>query len=141
MSKSTGLDKIPAKGLKIASSIIAPSFTFVFNASLSSGIFVEDWKNAHVCPVYEANDHRDMGNCRPISILQIISKVFEKEIFEQLYHYIKVDSIFSKFQSGFRPLQSTVSALIQMCDDWPDNMDKEKINRCRFSCYSTQLIM
>ena len=50
--------------------------------------------------------------------------MFEKEVFQQLYHYLKVNSILSEFQSGFRPLHSTVSALIQMCDDWSDNMDK-----------------
>ena len=135
VSKSTGLDKIPAKVLKIASSIIAiaPSLTFIFNLSLSSGIFIDDWKNARVCPVYKGNDCRDMGNYRLISILPIISKVFEKEVFQQLYHYLKVNSIFSKFQSGFRPLHSTVSALIQMCDDWSDSMDNGKIDSCRFS--------
>ena len=68
-----------------------------------------------------------MGNYRPISILPIISKVFEKEVFQQLHHYLKVNSILSKFQSGFRPLHSTVSALIQMCDDWSDNMDKGRL--------------
>jgi len=36
VTKSTGLDKIPAKIVKIASSIIAPSLTFIFNLSLSS---------------------------------------------------------------------------------------------------------
>ena len=45
----------------------------------------------------------------------------------QLYHYLKVNSILSKFQSGFRSLHSTVSALIQMCDDWSDSMDKGKL--------------
>ena len=127
VSKSTGLDKIPAKVLKIASSIIAPSLTFIFNLSLSSGIFFDDRKNARVCPVYKGNDRRDIGNYRPISILPIISKVFEKEVFQQLYLYLKVNSILSKFQSRFRPLHSTVSALIQMCDDWSDNMDKGKL--------------
>ena len=127
VSKSTGLDKIPAKVLKIASSIIAPSLTFIFNLSLSSGIFIDDWKNALVWPVYKGNDRRDMGNYRPVSILPIISKVFEKEVFQQLYHYLKVNSILSKFQSGFRPLHSTVSASIQMCDDWSDSMDKGKL--------------
>ena len=76
VSKSTGLDKIPAKVLKIASSIIAPSLTFIFNLSLSSGIFIDDWKNARVCPVYKGNDRCDMGNYRPISILPIIRKKF-----------------------------------------------------------------
>ena len=83
------------------------------NLSLSSGIFIDDWKNARVCPVYKGNDRRDIGNHSLISILPIISKVFEK----QLYHYLKVHSIPSKFQCGFRPLHLTVSALIQMCDD------------------------
>ena len=44
-----------------------------------------------------------------------------------LARYLKVNSILSKFQSGFRPLYSTVSALIQMCDDWSDSMDKGKL--------------
>ena len=68
-----------------------------------------------------------MENYRPISILPIISKVFEKEVFQQLYHYLKVSSILSKFRSGFRPLHSTVSVLIQICDDWSDSMDKGKL--------------
>ena len=68
-----------------------------------------------------------MGNYRRISILTIISKVFEKEVFQQLYHYLKVNSVLSKFQSDLRPLHSTVSALIQMCDDWCDRMDKGKL--------------
>ena len=80
-----------------------------------------------MCPIYKGNDRRDMGNYRPISILLIVSKVFEKEVFQQLYHHLKVNSILSNFQSGFRPLHSTVSALIQMCDDWSDNMDKRKL--------------
>ena len=111
---------------KIASRIAVLSLTFIFNLSLSSGIFIDDWKNARVCPVYKGNDRRDMGNYRPISILPMISKVFQKGVFQQLYHYLKVNSIFSKFQSGFRPLHLTVSALIQMCDDWSDHMGKGK---------------
>ena len=145
MSKSTGLDKIPAKVLKVASSIIAPSLTSIFNLSLSSGIFIDDWKNAQVCPVYKGNDRRE--NYRPISILPIIRKVFKKEVFQQIYHYLKVNSILSKFQSGFCPLHSTVSALIQMCDDWSDStctcMDKGKLTGVVFLIFlrpSTQLI-
>ena len=56
VSKSTGLDKIPAKVLKIASSIIAPSLTFIFNLSLSSGIFIDDWKNAMTAVIWEIID-------------------------------------------------------------------------------------
>ena len=81
---------------------------------------------------YKGNDLRDMGNFRPISILPMLSKVFEKEVFQQLYHYLKVNSILSKFQFGFRPVHSTVLALIQMCDDWSDNMDKGRLTGVLF---------
>ena len=128
VSKSTGLDKIPAKILKIASDIIAPSMTFIFNLSLSTGIFIDEWKNARVNPIYKNDDRRDMGNYRPISILPIISKVFEKEVFRQLYAYLNENCLLSKFQSGFRPYHSTVSALIQMCDVFFDNMDNGKLS-------------
>ena len=59
--------------------------------------------------------------------MPIISKVFEKEIFNQLYSYLKHNSILSEFQSRFRPLHSTVSAFIQMCDNWFEIMDNGKL--------------
>ena len=103
-SKSTGLDNIPAKMLKIAAHVIAPSLTYIFNLSVSTGIFVDDWKDARVNPVYKEGCHRNIGNYRPVSILPIVSKVFEKEVFRQLYQYLNESSLLSKFQSGFRPL-------------------------------------
>ena len=37
--KATGLDKIPAKILKLSANIIAPSLTFIFNLSLATGVY------------------------------------------------------------------------------------------------------
>ncbi len=48
----------------------------------------------------------------PISILPILSKVFEKEVFRQIYQHFNVNLLLSKFQSGFRPGYSTLSILI-----------------------------
>jgi hypothetical protein len=131
-SKSTGLDNISAKMLKIAANIIAPSLTYIFNLSLSTGIFIDDWKNAPVNPIYKEGSRRNMGNYRPISILPILSKVFEKEVFRQIYQYFNVNLLLSKFQSGFRPGYSTLSALIQMCDNWFENMDNGKLTAVVF---------
>ena len=111
-NKSTGLD------LKLSSDIIAPSLAFIFNLSLETGIYVDDWKRARVLPIYKAEDKRKCENYRPISILPIVSKVFEREVFNQVYRYLSENSLLSRFQSGFRPKHSTLSALIQMCDDW-----------------------
>jgi hypothetical protein len=127
-NKSTGLDKIPAKILKLASDIIAPSLTFIFNLSLATEIYVDDWKRARVTPIYKYEDKKKCENYRPISILPIIRKVFGREVFRQLYHYLYENSLLSRYQSGFRPKHSTLSELIQMCDEWLQNMDNGNLN-------------
>ena len=124
--KSTDTDKIPAKMLRIAADVIAPSLTF-FNLSLSNGIFVDDWKNARVTPIHKNGSKLVMGNYPSISVLPIISKIFEQEIFQQLYKYMNENNLISKFQSGFRPGYSTLSALIQMCDAGFNNMDNGEL--------------
>ena len=53
-----------------------------------------------------------------------MSKVFEREVFRQLYGYLSDNSLLSEFLSGFIPKHSTLSALIQLCDDLLSNMDK-----------------
>ena len=115
-SKATGIDNIPAKVLKAASHIIAPSLTVIFKQSLSTGIYLNDWKLARVSPIYKSEDRKKCENYRPISILPIISKVFEREVFTQIYKYLNENALLSKSQSGFRPKHGTVGALIQMCD-------------------------
>jgi hypothetical protein len=123
-SKATGVDNIPAKVLKAASHIIAPSLTVIFKQSLSTGIYINDWKLARVSPIYKSEDRKKCENYRPISILPIISKVFEREVFTQIYKYLNENSLLSKSQSGFRPKHGTVGALIQMCDQWLSDMAK-----------------
>lgn len=128
VSKATGVDNIPAKILKMSADIIAPSLTAIFNLSLNSGVYIDAWKQARITPIYKSEDRRKCENYRPISILPVISKIFEKQIFDQLYDYLAKNSLLSKFQSGFRPKHSTMSALIQMCDQWLENMDNGMLN-------------
>ena len=126
-SKATGIDKIPARILKISANIIAPSLTAIFNLSLHTGIFISDWKLARVQPIYKSEDRTKCENYRPISVLPVVSKVFEKEIFRQLHDYLSANSLLSTFQSGFRPKHSSLTLLLQMCDRWLENMDNGKI--------------
>ena len=78
-------------------------------------------------PIYKSDDRRKCENDRPISILPIIRKVFEKEVFGKIYRYLTENSLLSNLQSGFPPKYSTMSALIQMFDEWLENMDDGKL--------------
>ena len=110
--KATGLDKIPAKILKLSANIIARTLTFILNLSLATGVYIHEWKRARVTPIFKSGDRRQCENYRPISILLVVSKAFEKEVFHEVYRYLSESSPLSKFQSGFRPKHSTVTALM-----------------------------
>jgi hypothetical protein len=78
VSKATGMDNIPAKILKMSADIIAPSLTAIFNLSLNSCTYVNAWKMARITPIFKSENRQKCENYRPISILPIISKIFEK---------------------------------------------------------------
>ena len=63
-TKSTGLDMIPARILKISANIIAPSITWISNLSLKRGIFVDEWKKAWVLPIYKSGNRSNCENYR-----------------------------------------------------------------------------
>ena len=86
ITKATGLDQISNKVLKVAAPVIYKQLTELFNLSLKSGEYPDDWKLAKVIPVFKAGERNDPNNYRPISILSTISRVFEKLVYEQIYN-------------------------------------------------------
>ena len=71
-----------------------------FNQSFINGGFPHCLKQAEAIPVFKKEEKLNKSNYRPVSILPVISKVYERLIYNQMYKYF--DQIFSKFQCGFR---------------------------------------
>ena len=57
-----------------------------------------------------------MSNYRPISLLPICGKLFER-IFKNLYNHLESNGLITKNQSGFRPCDSTINQLIELVND------------------------
>lgn len=123
-SKSTGLDNLPAKFLKDAAPIISKPLTHIINLSIEAGEVPNDMKNARVVPIYKKNSKTEAGNYRPVSILSVVSKIFERIMYDQLEKYIKDESLLYEFQSGFRPSFSTDTCLIHLSDFIRNEWDK-----------------
>ncbi|CAB4026264.1 Hypothetical predicted protein [Paramuricea clavata] len=132
ISKSTGGDKIPAKILKKSASVITPSLTNLFNSAIGMGIFPSEWKSARVIPLHKKGSRSVLDNYRPISILPVISKIFEKILYEQLYEYFTTNNLLSEQQFGFRRFHSTSTALLDCTDEWYVNMDRGLYNLAVF---------
>ena len=92
--------------------------SIVFNRSIGQGIFPDDWKCARVAPLFKAGDGNDVNNYRPISVISVVAKVFERIVYDQLYAYLEEQSIICKYQSGFRSTHTTVTALLEATDTW-----------------------
>ena len=54
------------------------------------------WKVANVTPIFKKGDKQLIKNYRPISLLQICGKMFEKIIFNNLYSYLTTNSLITK---------------------------------------------
>ena len=122
-TKSTGLDGVSAIMLKQTAASIVPSLTKLFNISIATGSFPTEWKCARITPIFKSSDSSLPKNYRPISILPIISKLLEQHIHSLLFQHLCNNCPISKFQWGFMPRRSTVSALCSLTHDWLKELD------------------
>ena len=77
--KATGLDMTPSKLSKMAAHIVAPSLTAIFTKSVITGTYPTEWKMARVTPVFKKGVKSDLNNYRPISVIPVVTKVFENK--------------------------------------------------------------
>lgn len=128
ISKATGLDGLSTRIIKIAAPIIVTNLTIIFNQSISTGIFPNEWKVTRVIPIFKDGTKNDMNNYRPISIISVIAKVMERLVHGQLYSYLIETDLLSDSQHGFRPLHSTLTALLEITNKWGECIDSGELN-------------
>ena len=101
--------------------------TYIYNLCIDQNIFPTALKEAKVIPIPKGTDTTDPLNFRPISILPILSKPLEKHIQIHLYKHLHKHSLIHPLQSGFRPLHSCQTALINICDTWLTEINSSNI--------------
>ena len=74
-------------------------------------------------PIFKEGEKSDNSDYLPISVLRVISRLFEKVVSNQLYQYLDHNGLPSPNQSSFRRLNSTVTCLLENTDDWYMGLD------------------
>ncbi|XP_065645234.1 uncharacterized protein LOC136075726 [Hydra vulgaris] len=116
-NKSSGIDGINSNiVIDCFNELKVPLFK-ICKRSLNEGIFPDILKSAKVKPIYKSGDKTDIGNYRPISILSIFSKIFERIMFNRLYAFFKNNDLFYSKQFGFEKSTSTEHAILHLFNE------------------------
>ena len=105
------------KILKISSPFIISPLTYTCNRMLSTGTFPDRLKFSEIQPIYKKVDKALITNYRPISLLPVFSKIFEKFVYKTLYHHLTSNNILVKEQFGFRCNNSTEIAIYTLINN------------------------
>ena len=117
---------LPIVVLKNTARLISPILSVLYNNHMREGVFPSIFKTAKVTPIYKKDNRECIENYRPVSILPIFGKIFEKLIYNRLYRFLSANGILHDEQFGFRKNHSTVHALHQSVQSISSTLAKGK---------------
>ena len=114
--KASQNSDIPTKIIKENSDIFGKALCCFINDSIKSFTFPSCLKEADITPIHKKGKKDKKENYRPVSILPVLSKIFERIMFKQMSAFC--EDIFNKQQCGFRKGYNTQQCLLKMLEKW-----------------------
>ena len=127
-SKAVSIDGLDSYSIRISARFVANPIQHLITLSIMQQRFPMLWKYAKVIPLHKKDCQLEKKNYRPVSILSPVSKVLEKVIYIQLYHYFSRNKLFHPNVMGYRKKRSTMTAVLQMYDRWVRGASHGKVS-------------
>ena len=124
INKSLGPNSLP---IYIFEDFLSTCLLKIANLSFRTGIFPDLCKIAKVIPIFKKDDHLLCQNYRPISLLPIYSKMFEKLLYTRMYSFLEKNKLLNQNQFGFRQNHSTSHALINLTETIKRQLDEKNL--------------
>ena len=83
-----------------------------FTSCLENGKFPTEWEKANVVPAHKKGDKQNLENYRPISLLPVAGKIFERILYNNMDEFFTENNLISPNQSGFKPGDSCINQLL-----------------------------
>ena len=131
---SSGYDHISVTFIKAVVDDVSSPLTNIINNCIVKSLYPS--KINRVCPIPKTNNPTSLDDYRPISVLPILSKVFERVILRQLCNHIEQNHIYNTTQSGFRRGHSCETILLKLRDDIYQAMDNGEVTVAVAADYS-----
>ena len=88
--------------IKICDASICKPFELIFWSCLANGLFQTEWKKTNVVLAPRKGDKQNLKNYRPISLLPVAGKVFERISYNNMYQFF-TENLIPPNQLGFKP--------------------------------------
>ena len=115
-NKGSGWDGVSPRVIKAVATELSGSLSRLYNCCMREGYYPESFKVARVVPVFKAEDPTQYSNYRPVSVLPILSQVFERVINTRLIKFFEDNKVIIPGQYGFRTGHSTAMAIMDMVE-------------------------
>ena len=86
-------------------------------------MFPSEWKKGNVVPFYQKGDKQNLKNYRPVSLLLICRKFFERLIFNEMFSFFLANNLLAPNQSGFKPGDSCINQLLSITHEIYSSFD------------------
>ena len=124
-SKKASIENdIPVKILIGSNDIVSNYISDIYNDCKNDGNYPHSLKLADVTPIHKKNEKTLLKNYRPVSLIPITSKIFEKNMYNEIYGYI--EKYLSPYLFGYRKGHSTEQCLTIMLEIWKKAIDEKK---------------
>ena len=110
LKNNSNLSEIPSKFVKLLAPQLCKTLSELFNECIANSVYPICLKKLIVEPRYKSGDKTLISNHRQISLNNLVSKIFEKLIFNRLYSFFDVNKLISNNQFGFLKNRSTAQA-------------------------------
>ena len=114
-SKASGYDNVPPKLVKVAAAELAQPISSLINRSISLSCFPHELKKSETSPLYKSLDNLNPQNYRPLSVLNCLSKIFERIYNNQMNVHFK--DLLSSLLSAFRKRYGCHHVLTKLIED------------------------
>ena len=144
--KASVENDIPGKILKESNDIVSHYLPSIYNDSIKFNNFPVSLKYADVIPIHKEKETTMKKNYRPVSLLPILSKIYEGKMYDSIFSYI--EQFLSPYLFGYRKGHSTQQCLLVMIETWRKALDDKKVAGAiltdlskAFDCLSHELMI
>ena len=113
-NKAHGRDYISIRMLKMCDDTVCKPLEIIIKQALTTGVFPAEWKKDNIGPCYKKGNKQTLKDYRPVSLLPICRKMFERLIFNEMFSFFLANNLLPPNQSGFKSGDSCINQLLSI---------------------------